>query len=383
MRRLSISAAFLLLASIASGQTITAVSDTVGHGRSITISGSGFGTKSPAAPIKWDTFDDAGAVDGDRLATEQPEWIDPGNPDGGYYTSDYAYSGELSVQNEHLLPWTSHENFKTNYFVTGEQDTIFYSYYFRYVGGYTSSYAMNIKLGRINWLAGAGNWYNGHGATTANNVSPLLGRCDVRYSFWNETGDTLRSPHVNTPDGQSYLYCSVDMTRWNRIDFYKAMSDPGVYNGHIFMWNVTIGDYDIDDDALRTSLSGWDMNADLVALPLMYANQYDQTVEFALMVDDVYVDNTLARVELGNNASFFNCTRREMQIPSAWAADAITVTVNTGAFNSNDTAYLFVVNADGTPSTGYPVVIGAAATGGGEEPGELTAPTNLRATIVR
>jgi hypothetical protein len=81
-------------------------------------------------------------------------------------------------------------------------------------------------------------------------------------------------------------------------------------------------------------------------------------------LDDVYFDTTQARVEVGNNAIWASCTRREIQIPTAWAAGEITITVNQSSF-STGTAYLFVVDADGVVSDGYEITLGSSAGGGG------------------
>ena len=94
--------------------------------------------------------------------------------------------------------------------------------------------------------------------------------------------------------------------------------------------------------------------------------------------DDVYFDNTRARVEIGNVSSWEACTHREIQLPTAWSDNSITITVNQSSFKDGDTAYLFVVDADGNVSNGYPITIG----GGGGEPQDnppsvsITNPTN-------
>jgi hypothetical protein len=68
--------------------------------------------------------------------------------------------------------------------------------------------------------------------------------------------------------------------------------------------------------------------------------------------DDVYFSGTQARVELGNAATWNACTRKEIQIPKAWGATSITAKPNYGAFNSGNTAYLYVVDSQGNISNG-------------------------------
>lgn len=75
--------------------------------------------------------------------------------------------------------------------------------------------------------------------------------------------------------------------------------------------------------------------------------------------DDVYFTNTWRRVELGNSPVYGSCTVREIQPLLTWSDGSpgtITATANQGSFDG-ETAYLFVVNADGDVSAGYPVTI--------------------------
>lgn len=71
--------------------------------------------------------------------------------------------------------------------------------------------------------------------------------------------------------------------------------------------------------------------------------------------DDVYIDNTWARIEIGDSANYNSCSIREIQVPVAWNSDSITFKIKQGAFLNGSTAYLFVVDENGIVSTGYPV----------------------------
>lgn len=74
-------------------------------------------------------------------------------------------------------------------------------------------------------------------------------------------------------------------------------------------------------------------------------------------MDDVYAAPKLARVELGNAVTYDACTRREIQIPSAWSDTSITTKLNRGSFSESEDLYLFVVNDDGVVSEGHPVTM--------------------------
>jgi hypothetical protein len=78
--------------------------------------------------------------------------------------------------------------------------------------------------------------------------------------------------------------------------------------------------------------------------------------------DDAYLDLSLARVVLANSQQLSQATVIENQIPSAWSDSSITATVNLGKFAQGATAYLFIVDATGTPSSaGFAVTAGGTA----------------------
>jgi hypothetical protein len=73
---------------------------------------------------------------------------------------------------------------------------------------------------------------------------------------------------------------------------------------------------------------------------------------------DIYLDTSLSRIVLANSAVLSQATIVENQIPSSWSETVITATVNLGQFQTGQTAYLFVVDSTGTPSTsGLPVSV--------------------------
>ncbi len=88
--------------------------------------------------------------------------------------------------------------------------------------------------------------------------------------------------------------------------------------------------------------------------------------------DDVYVDSTQARVEVGNAPTYDSCTHREIQIPTAWSPESITITVNQGSFETGETAWLFVIDADGSVSNGYEIQVGALMQGDATPPSAVT-----------
>jgi hypothetical protein len=77
-------------------------------------------------------------------------------------------------------------------------------------------------------------------------------------------------------------------------------------------------------------------------------------------MDDIYVQDTRARVEIGNASTWSACTQREIQKPTSWSNGTISFTLNQGTFRSGQQVYLYVVDASGqVNAAGYPMVIGS------------------------
>ena len=83
--------------------------------------------------------------------------------------------------------------------------------------------------------------------------------------------------------------------------------------------------------------------------------------DFIMDFDEIYVDVTRARVEIGDAATFGAFTHREAQIPTAWSDGSVTFTVNQGSFADGSTAYLFVVDDTGAASAGRQIMFAGAS----------------------
>lgn len=124
MRILLICIGLLLLSvQVKAAPSVTGTSGTFTSGQSVTISGSSFGTKTTAAPIKWTSFEEG--VNGDRLYAHDNDWCafggggestcgaGSGNKQGMYYANTSPATGSLFATN-HL---TSVEGFSTNFYI--------------------------------------------------------------------------------------------------------------------------------------------------------------------------------------------------------------------------------------------------------------------------
>ena len=318
--------------------SVSGVTGTLNHGSSATISGSGFGSKSNAAPVKWDNFE-SGAL-GAALSTNG--WIHYSSSTSPLFSNTRAYSGNQSAHTD--MPMAL-DNFNT--------------------AGLRNLNTLQLYLScQFRWERIAGNYADGP-------FIKLL-RANANPDFYHSRPRFYSTQRLRIPEHESGY--SPDQTisppndvqitgthsliegQWNRLEVYYKFSDPaGAANGALQTW-VNLG-----QNANYTSVvtRGADSVSstrviDNFLLPFM-ADRL-QNVHLRLYVDDVYVDTTQARVEIGNASTWEACSQREIQIPSAWSTTAITVTINRGTFSPGSQVYLYVIDADGNHnSEGYPL----------------------------
>jgi hypothetical protein len=88
-----------------------------------------------------------------------------------------------------------------------------------------------------------------------------------------------------------------------------------------------------------------------------YYDMCGSTETATIDVDDFYMDDTPARVEVCNAPTYSASTKCELQIPTTWSDTAIRATLKRG-YLSAGTAYVYVFNRSGNVNaTGHAVTI--------------------------
>jgi|GEM_PF-1372304 len=330
--------------------TMPTINDATISSGTITITGAGFGTKSPAPPILWDNFD--AGPDGTSLDSKV-NWIGwtgggggigvPTDELGGQITSSNPYGGTgLSVKNA-ITTSESGKNFNTSYFdyPAREADEVYFTYvHKRDVPNPPVDENGNVtKHGHVGTQVDR---YDGPGvaaisffSTYYQNGPRLAGESEQDHYHFGSWHDWSR-------------------TTWSRHEIYKKNSVPaGALNGEVHFEMVGSPSSIRNEKQIITRAAGQTWKNSSVWLPLAIANvTEDQT----MWVDNVYVDDTRARVEIGNQSTFSECTIREIQIPITWSSQQITATLNKGTL-STGTNYLFVIDSSGNVSIGKQITI--------------------------
>lgn len=309
--------------------SITSIEGSFIHNTNITISGNNFGQKSPAGPIKWDDFE-SGTEGDDISGWTLTRNSNAANPVYPQYSNALLRAGSsMSVKcdftNEQYNCSFGFDQTLSNY--------VYISYWTRIVDN-GSIPPTNIKPMRI-----YGNYDDGN---------PVIGYTDqILYSWafiWSHTeNDVFRNlwdtVGADENDGQ-----------WHRYEYIMKQSTNNTADG-IFKFRKDAQLRNDVTDAVHRVL-GYDWSY----LRIGHFWGGDSTAGFCYY-DDVYVDESWARIEIGDNSVFNNCTHREIQIPVQWTNNEITFLFKAGDFSSGEQAYLFVVDAQGNSSSGVSIII--------------------------
>ena len=147
---------------------------------------------------------------------------------------------------------------------------------------------------------------------------------------------------------------------WHRMDIFISIPDVTTeYTDKVVFW--LDGKLLSDSSQSGTMCSFLYPNPEdvqklgLISFMGYMANKTD--IPFYINTDDFYLDFTLARVEVSDSPVWdeAKATHKEIQVPTAWADNSITVKVNRGSWGNDQNLYLYVINSDGVPvnTVGY------------------------------
>lgn len=394
MRFLGIIVALLIAATpvYAAPSISSATYQSGGLGQQISISGSGFGADKPDILV-FDTFEN-GTTDA-ALATDDADigfWADPvGEP-------TVKANGNARYGSKSLLTWTD----STNKVVIADTRTsgpyspdnyalfteFFVSYWLKDASGFLPcadpggwpdngaggplSVSKHVWLildddysgdGHDLWAPGAGGSLYRWSAFGTN----VVGQNDRTSTCINGDSSDGTCPiwdaHTD-PGGASPGYWRFnDWNRWYwwvKIDTSSPYTTDsshsiGFFNQdiHSFAKGLNNSRFMIDQSANGYSHAAWDR--------AVFHGYIRSTCDGGeRYVDNFYVaigSNAQARVEIGNNSSYFNCTKLAIAPATAWSSTGITASVETSAFNhisddGVDDVYAFVIDGDGVASGG-------------------------------
>ena len=336
--------------------TISSASGTASAGQQVIIRGSGFGAKPTPGPLVFDDFERG--TNGALVAGNAPlvknisnnfTWRDFATTSSGkpkYSNTVMRMSGAKSSYHGYGSGRGYNSSLEIIHPVQETGGEVYFSMW-RYQKRTSTNWSRNVKP----WIV----YGNGSGGVFPSAYNGWGNPSDGDGAFRNSVQDNGGSapsatlwggPDVSQIDGQ-----------WIRIEGYLKQSSSSTNNGAFQVWVHRPNSI----SRVQSNTSYRTRTTDNYWRQWHFGSYYaDDTGNAAgeVYLDEIYFDNTRARVELGNTSTWETNTHREIQIPTSWADGQVSVTINPGTFTAGQTAYLFVVDANGVASNqGYPVVI--------------------------
>ena len=374
---------------------VTGVDGEVAHGSTITIGGSGFGEKDPAAPAVWDDGTGSpplGDVYDGWLPTEAQQGaeynmayrevpfrgVDAPYPRirfilGGAHATDnnegsYAIGGNVGIGSN----ITSQEYFVSYYY---RIDPLFDEHNNPTLGENLKEFVLCGESGEFytdNFPPGHG--YVGWCGSDVPDVSNPLP--EARFGRLPITPANQELPYGCS--GNNQVYHTSPLLGWVQFQWegtYNTTYDsPQIsvtsFPDHRVTYQSHYGDPLTVMEAARGDYAGYPKQGDLRFIGIggfARVPRMNNGVNSFRYFAAVYMDGTHARLILTDTQSYEEATIAEPQIPSAWSDGSITATVNLGRLPDCAAAYLFVFDAANARSAqGFPVELSCGADDGGE-----------------
>lgn len=365
---------------------ITGISGTLANGQSITVTGSSFGIKPQAAPWRWDTISNGGLVNG--TSVNYYAGLVNGSlipPTGGSYCQAYGYDctkdpaywnanwGKYEIDTNQAdqrttfstknlisttpnnCPTTNTANEKLGVAIPAAWHKLYFSFWFYPYATYTNQ---NIKFIRIlgdyntsqfaynNQFFAVDTWWQNPSPLFSENMSALAPNNNWQ---WSSGTGTYIHPVAN---------------EWERIEVYlQHESTPPTSNDGRFIITQTVANSDgtyqrhtydsglVDMDRVSNPITNWLT----FGQELSNCTEGNTSIDMTTRLSDIYIDNTLARVELCDASTWSAVTHCEIQPPSAWSDSSIIIQSNQGSFHNLNNTYLYIIDANGNISNGYPL----------------------------
>lgn len=335
---------FGLVESSQAAPDVTNVSGTIEHGQNITVYGSGFGIKSTATPLVWDNFEYGS--DGDNLDTASGgKWTH-------YQTGSVVSKVKISTGQHYAGSRSAYNALWQR--PDGDEGQEFGTAYQEFSAGDEAYVSMVVRwdTDATGTTSGMWKWFR-----LNNQEHVYSGVPNIDCTYFNQSAWLAAAQNDGVNYKQQDLIRTYAKQTWFRIEYYLKLSTPGGTDG---LAQLYVNNSLLSTDKWTTTTRGIGITSLLsnLLLPFMWVNG-NNNEKYYVWVDDVYVDNTPARVSLCSGSAWAARGSCAIQPPSTWDAngDEITATVNLGAL-TGDTAYLFVCDLDNSCNeTGYSVTL--------------------------
>ena len=334
--------------------SITGNSGSGAHGGSLTLTGSGFGTKSTAAPVIWDNCDHTVNDPAQIVAAGWTgAWPDAGTTAYHMQYRNTNYRTGMGAPHSRVGKYMAGAHGENVGYNQGYNVIVFKS---RTVSAFPAdTYASWWYRNDDAWVFGLNEGDNNQKCYDwSNDPSPMS--VNTWYDEYNGHVDNNTSSipevHIFDDDANFDISSSVwwgtacmnpTKGQWCKKERFITHSQTNG-GGRIKI----VEDNDIKfNTAMRTDAMTGTTRSDGIGGFSRNSGNGNNYVYFA----DLYLDHTLQHVCLGNASTHAACTILEVCPPTAWNDTSVTVEVNRGVHADGATVYGYIYDATGTPNS--------------------------------
>lgn len=348
---------FVLGAATAQGApSVTNISGTIADNQVITINGLGFG--SNPLQIEWLGGTSGPIESGSNgsvfVSTGRRGWWEDGDSNQAIFDSRRAYSGRQALAFDPALGRHRDGRFGLIY----DTGSNFRELYSSYVAYFDSGGATSGQWKMIRWC---------YTNSVVDSSIP-----NAYMSNWEGSTSDFFQVHAGGGDSLNHWFESSQVLPktggWYRVETYiRPSSSPTQSDGTFWARTTRVSDGQVQEqrfDSVKNYADGETNRYRYIVFQNYMGNDAYQGTPgpTKVWIDDLYVSQSQARVEICAASTWSQCRNKEIQQPLTWSANQITVRVNRGALSTLSGAYLYVVDSTGAANaTGIPLVATRAA----------------------
>ena len=368
------------------------------------ISGTEFGSKPTAAPLKWENFEN-GTEGSDITSTGYWSMKLSGIRKPVFTSANKRGASNLSILHTNDgVPICSDAKvcgmaqFWRNNIGFAATKKAYISYWTRFdwgqgVAGEISPYGgyqiKPVRLARsikddsnpVYPAISNVNWWNSNGSKSV--AYTLLSPDDNAHTYINSKLSSSFQGATSVPSYDSGVWVNVKIQ-------YSASSAAGVADATYKVWT---------QKSDGTGYTFKDVNAcpggtcsfihpgpafferdliDSIKFEYNFDNvEHTAGAQITPQTDDIYMDNSWARVEICDANTYEGARHCEMQIPTAWTDKQVKVNFNSGSFKAGQKVYVYVIDSDGVVSSDVIEYTIGAASGAATPPAQPIPPERI------
>ena len=331
--------------SLFANPSISGISGKFSNSEEIIIAGSSFGTNGPNV-VFFDDFE-KGTVNSRIMTGSDSAQVGMigENLNSPYYTDSTSVSGSLAFQADNSSSWmvSSMVDLPLNC------RNLYISWWLFLPSG--DNYPGETDSAGINWKQ---IWILGNDTVTDDLVIPVR-----LNTTWLVNGNDIN------PGYRKYITIGFQKGEWKRLSCW--LKGGYLNDGQFHFWEL--------DNPNGLIQRAEDNNINILkkggAWKQVGINRYARpAANCHPTFDDIYIASgpyARARVNIGNNSVYSKCTNLTIATVTNWTNSSIKAVFRQGSFKNGDTAYVFVIDADGNVSTNAgenKVLIGGESSGG-------------------